>query len=247
MKKIMTFITMFILTTNLFANQIPRSLATDSRVKVVAYDPENIVSIHGSHFVSTAIFMAKNEHIVNVDIGDQLAWEIAIAPNSKNVMFVKPKLPDSDTNMTVLTDKRIYRFHLMTHQHNASSKGAVYSIQFRYADEERLALQQEIGGLQHSLMGSVPTNAVSWNYDYSFYGTKRLAPIQVVDNGTFTVFKFAKNTPIPAIFAVDKYRNEAMVNFSVQGNYVFVQGIKRQYSLRNGTDVTTIYNDNYAF
>lgn len=247
MKKIMMLFALLLVTTSIFANQHPRGLASDSRVKVVAYDPDNIVSVRGSHFVSTAIFMAKNEHIMNVDIGDQLAWEITIAPDAKNVMFIKPKLPDSDTNMTVLTDKRVYRFHLVTHQNNASSNGAIYSIQFRYPDEERMVLQQEIGGLQHALMGSIPTNAVKWNYDYSFYGSKRLAPIQVVDNGTFTVFKFAKNTPIPAIFAVDKHRNEAMVNFSVQDNYVFVQGIKRQYTLRNGSDVTTIYNDAYAF
>lgn len=227
----------------IFANQLPKGLSTDKRVKMVAYDGNNIVSLHGSHLVSTAVFLNPQEKILSVNVGDSLAWDIVV-PEAKNVLFIKPKLEESDTNMTILTDKRVYRFHIFTmKEDDAYSGNATYSIQFKYPEEEQAALQDQINMMQPALMNGAPTDAVSWNFDYSFYGSTNIAPIQAVDNGTFTVFKFPKNAPIPAIFSVDSHQNESLVNFRVQGNYVFIQGVHHQYTLRNGEDVTTVYDD----
>lgn len=118
------------------ANQMPKGLATDKRVKIVSYDSNDIVSLHGSHLVSTAIFLNPQEKITSVNVGDAIAWEIVVS-NAKNVLFVKPKLPESDTNMTILTDKRVYRFHIFTQAaDDAYSGNAIYSVQFNYPEEE---------------------------------------------------------------------------------------------------------------
>lgn len=241
-----SFLILSLLAPIAFANQLPRGLATDERVKVVAYNRDDIVSIHGSHLVSTAVFLNKNEKIINIDIGDQLAWEVSIATAADNVLFIKPKLPRSDTNLTVLTDKRAYQFHLFTHDgDHPKSRQATYSIQFTYPDEEKIQLTDEMNNFQKNFLGNHHNDALQWNYAYSFYGSKKLAPIQAVDNGTFTVFKFSQHTPIPAIFAVDARRHEAMVNGKTQGDYVFIQGVRHQYTLRNGEEVTTVYNDHF--
>lgn len=237
----------FLMVHPVFANQSPKGLATDKRVKIVAYDSNDIVSLHGSHLVSTAVFLNPQDKIVSVNVGDAIAWDIEYSPEARNVLFIKPKLPESDTNMTVLTDKRVYRFHIFTTPNDDSDSGnATYSIQFKYPEEEQAAFQDQINMMQPTLMGGVPTDATSWNFNYSFYGSTNIAPIQAVDNGTFTVFKFPKSAPIPAIFSVDRHQNESLVNFRVQGNYVFIQGVRHQYTLRNGEDVTTVYNDAVA-
>lgn len=227
-----------------WGNQNPRGLATDNRIKIVSYNANDIVTIHGSHFVSTAVYLDKNEAIIHIDIGDPLAWKVAPSKDVPYVLFVEPQLPQSDTNMTVLTTKRAYQFRLFTRYGDTpQSSNVIFSLKFRYPDEERWQFENDLKQLQHGFMGDTSNNAVRWNYDYSFYGAKRIAPIQAVDNGTFTIFKFSKNTIIPAIFAVDNYRNESLVNFRVEGDYVFVQGVRHQFTLRNGQDVTTVYND----
>jgi type IV secretion system protein VirB9 len=232
---------------NVYAKQNPRGLATDTRIKVVAYDQNNVVTIHGSHFVSTAIYFGKSETILHVDIGDLLAWKASPSKDIPYAIFIEPQLPQSDTNMTVITNKRTYQFQLITRTDDTSrSHDVIYALQFKYPDEEKNQFEGELNNLQRSFLGNSVNDAVHWNYDYSFYGSKRIAPVQAVDNGTYTIFKFAKHEAVPAIFAVDAHQNESLVNFRVEGDYVFVQGVRHQYTFRNGDEVTTVYNDSFS-
>ena len=149
--------------------------------------------------------------------------------------------------MTVITNKHIYQFHLMTNDgDNSRSPKVIYALQFKYPEEEKAQFEIELYSLQRTFVGNNVNDAVNWNYNYSFYGSKQIAPIQTVDNGTFTIFKFSKHSVMPAIFSVDSHRNESLVNFRVEGDYVFVQGVKHQYTLRNGEEVTTVYNDSFS-
>lgn len=247
MRKILLLLISLFCVATTWANQVPRGLATDNRIKIVAYNANDVVTIHGSHFVSTAVYLDKNESILHVDVGDPLAWKVTPSKDAPYILFLEPQLPQSDTNMTVITTKRSYQFRLFTnHGDTPQSKNVIFSLKFNYPEEEQAQFESELAGLQRSFLDNAPNNAVKWNYNYSFYGSKRLAPIQAVDNGTFTIFKFPKNTIVPGIFAVDGHRNESLVNFRVEGDYVFIQGIRHQYTLRNGEDVTTVYNDSIS-
>lgn len=230
-----------------FASQKPRSMATDNRVKVVAYDPDNIVRLVGSHLVATGIRFSSKESIISIVNGDPIAWTTSVNKVTPYILYIKPILPSSDTNMTVITDKRTYQFHLVTTPNDtASSNGVIYMLTFKYPEEEKAKMEQELSSLQKTFAGNNLGDPIHWNYDYSFYGSTKLAPIQAVDNGTYTVFKFRRNEPVPAIFAVDGQQNESLLNFRVQGDYVFVQGVRHQYTMRNGSDVTTVYNDSFG-
>lgn len=116
---------------------------------------------------------------------------------------------------------------------------------FKYPEEEKAQLQQELNGFAKTLTGGAPVNLIPLNNNYTFYGSKKIAPIQAVDNGQFTLFKFAKNTPIPAIFSVDDHQNESIVNFNTHDDTVYIQGVHRLYTFRNGDDVTSVYNENF--
>jgi type IV secretion system protein VirB9 len=246
-KALMLVLTFCIIPGISLANQNPMSLATDNRVKIVSYNPDDVVTVVGNHLVDTEIQFNQNEQILDVDIGDPLAWDTSTNKAIPFVLFVKPKLIDSDTNMTVITNQRIYRFHLVTSSVDTpTSKNVSYAINFDYPEEDKTQLTQAFTNLQQTFSGSTTLSTpVSWNFNYDYVGSKNIAPIQAVDNGTFTIFKFKKNTVVPGIFAVDKSQNESLVNFRVQGDYVFIQGVNRQYTLRNGKDVTTVYNENF--
>lgn len=248
MKKIILIAACFttLFCTLVFAAQKPRGIATDNRIKIIAYDSNDIVNITGSHLVATGIRFDDSETIVSIVNGDPIAWTTSVNKVTPYIVYIKPILPSSNTNMTVVTNKHTYQFHLVTTPNDtASSNNVTYMLTFKYPEQEKAKMEQELMVLQKTFVGDFPGNPVHWNYNYSFYGSTKLAPIQAVDNGTYTVFKFRRNEPIPAIFAVDIKQNESLLNFRVQGDYVFVQGVRHQYTMRNGDDVTTVYNDNF--
>jgi type IV secretion system protein VirB9 len=81
------------------------------------------------------------------------------------------------------------------------------------------------------------------NFRYSWSGSPPTKPLRVFDNGEFTYFAFADGQSVPAIFSVDADGNEALVNHHVRGEYVVVERLGSQFSLRSGDFVTCIFND----
>ncbi len=251
MKKLVLYfivsVTVILFSLPIFANENPSSLATDPRMKIVVYNPRDVVTIVGNHLITTDIDFASDENIVSVELGDSLAWTVSVPKNTHNILSIKPILPSSDSNLTVITDERIYHFRLLTSPNDSPhSRDVTYSIQFKYLDNNN-GISEDFTSFArlNNLNGSM--QPLTWNENYSFTGSRNIAPIKAADNGTFTVFKFANNVPIPAIFAVDSKRNESLLNTHTQGNYVFVQGVYHQYTFRNGSDVTSVYNDSYSY
>lgn len=242
--RLLYLLLLFALSAASFAGKLPKSLPHDDRLKVVAFDTNDVVTIKGCHLISTSIQFSKDEKITNVDIGDPLAWSVSVNKSAPYLLSVKPTLPTSNTNMTITTDAHLYRFQLLTSPTATStSKDVTYAVQFHYPDEEKARLTQRLSALQHSFFGFNPKKPMSWNDHYTYVGAPMLAPVKALDNGAVTVFEFKEHGVIPAIFAVDRFRNESLVNFHVQGNTVYIQKVAHQFTLRSGSDVTTVYNE----
>ena len=65
------------------------------------------------------------------------------------------------------------------------------------------------------------------------------------DDGHATYFAFRQGEDYPAIFAVDADGGEAVVNSHMRDGYVVVDRIARGFVLRQGGEVTRIFNDGY--
>lgn len=212
------------------AESVPRRVAADQRVKVVMYDPNNIVILKGKYGYQTQIIFSASESIQNVSIGDSMAWQVVPASNN---LFVKP-VAASKTNMTVLTNLNSYNFQLDSLDSNVSP---TYKLQFNYND----------GGYDtsHGANAIATFDPAKLNWKYSFTGDKSLVPSEVFDNGQFTYFKFKTDgmNHMPSVFIVDKDRKESLVNYHMQGEYMVVNSVAKQFTLRDGSYVTSIYND----
>jgi len=212
------------------AESVPRHVVADTRVKRVMYDPNNVVVLKGRYGYQTQITFAANETVQSVSIGDSMAWQAV--PVSNN-LFIKPVV-SSKTNMTVLTNVNSYSFQLDSLNPDVSP---TYKLQFVYQE----------GGFDPA--GN--TNAVATfdpkklNWKYSFTGDKFLAPKEAFDNGQFTYLKFKNDgmSHLPSVFIVDKERNETLVNFHMQGEYMVINSVAKQFTLRDGAYVTSVYND----
>jgi type IV secretion system protein VirB9 len=72
-----------------------------------------------------------------------------------------------------------------------------------------------------------------------------LYPMKIFDDGEFTYFEFKeKGGVIPAIFLVDNNNYESLINFRMVGNYLVMEAISSRFTMRNGSDVVCVFNEN---
>ena len=206
----------------------PHRIAADSHIKVVQYDPNNVVLLNGQYGYQTQITFAPNETVQNVSLGDSMAWQAVPVANH---LFLKP-VAASKTNMTVLTTANSYNFQLDSQQQNGAP---TYKLQFVYPQ----------GGFnasgQSNAVATFEPDKLNWKYSYT--GNTSLVPVSVFDNSKFTFFKFKDSSRLPSIFIVDQHRNETLVNYHMQGEYLVVNSVAKQFTLRDGETVTTVYNN----
>ncbi len=230
MKKIITLACLCLMT-SAYAEVTPRGIAADSRVKIVMYDPNNVVLLKERYGYQTQISFGSDETVQSVSVGDSSAWQVV--PVSNN-LFIKP-VSVSKTNMTVLTNVNSYNFQLDSTDNNAR---LTYKLQFTYP-----SLGYDESGRSNSIATVKPENL---NWKYSFTGSRDLAPLEAFDDGKFTYLKFRENgmSHLPSVFVVDKDKNETLVNYHMQGDYMVVNSVAKEFTFRDGSTVTSVYNDN---
>lgn len=235
----------------------PQRGAYDARVRVVDYNPANVVRLTTFYGVSTHIQFGDGEIIKDIATGDDQAW--ALVPRSGNHLFIKPRATNADTNLTVITNKRVYQFALMVRDSDRKNQEAwrdpnlVFSLSFRYPDEE-LAKQQAIAkaekeqAVKRDVQSRLETaKSEVRNYDYWLAGALEVSPTEVHDNGRFTRLVFGNNRDMPAIYAVDSEGEESMINTNVEGNAIVVHRVYRKLILRKGNYVACLVNKSFDF
>jgi len=234
-----------------FAVEKPRALATDKRIKVVAYQANNVVPIQASNLINTQIIFGANESIINYQSGDPAAWSTNVNQYVRNVLNIKPTILGSKTDLDVITEdtsgqKRFYRFALSSSQKEAAKHNVVYAVQFVYPEE---AKRKALAALQYhreetESIINASKNPSDYNWDYSFSGARTIMPLHVFDDGKFTYFQLRPNQPVPAIFAVNNSKGEeSVVNYRRMGNTIVVEVISPQFTLRDGQyAVASVFN-----
>jgi len=225
----------------------PRSLSLDNRIKQVVFQENNVVPVTATTFNTTQLVFGKNEAILAVENGDLDAWTVDIQSAIPNMLFLKPTVVDSNTNMTVITNKHTYYFQLNSVDITKKKPKLTYAIHFSYPAELKKALAKKIEKVrrQRKALLNQPRRPKDYHWDYSFHGDKAILPLSVYDDGRFTYFELRPNQIVPAIFSVDdKKGNEAVVNTQIEGDTIIVKRIAPQFTLRNGPyHVASIFNE----
>lgn len=224
------------------ALQVPKSLPSDTRIKVVTYDPNNVVKIVGHFGYQTFIVLGPGEEVMDLGGGDTEAWDIGVATNG-NSIFIKPKAPDPATNLTVVTNKRHYNFDLVAYPRN--SKDKYYMVRFRYPDEEARARAAKGGKARTEALLSTATGTKPHNLNYWVQGADSLTPNAAWDDGVFTYIRFAANREFPAVFYAIEDDEESLVNTHIEGDLLVVERIAKKLVLRKGNLVACIFNESY--
>lgn len=225
-----------------YASQSPVSKSTDPRVKTVIYHPDQVYEITTAFGVATTIEFAQGEEVTGVSLGDPTVWQIVPIGHTLNV---KPIGLNPDTNLTVWTNQRLYLFHLKSLspeiENNQVKKASLqqdllYLLKFIYQDQYNFPTQ--VG------FSSNPFVPECINENYSVYGSKKLSPQYVCDDGEFTYLQFSDYQERPAVFLVDEYGYEYALNTRQQDDYHVITRIGAQFTLRHGDLVSSLFNEN---
>jgi type IV secretion system protein VirB9 len=228
---------------SLHALEKPRALTTDPRIKVVRYQPNNVIEIQANTFTATHVIFSEEEVIQTIQNGDLGAWTVTVQKDLPNMLFLKPTLVDSNTNMTVITNQRTYYFHLKSHPEANTAQSSIYALHFIYPRPALPLLNLSHNKKQDAL--NISPHAKQNNWDYSFHGARLIMPLHIFDDGQFTYMQLRPGQPVPAIFAVDNPAGkESVVNYRREKDYLIVQQIAPQFTLRQGRhQVVSVFNN----
>jgi type IV secretion system protein VirB9 len=228
------------LATNVCASQTPRFLGVEKKFRSYIYNPNDVYRYLGHYTYQGFVEFEEGETISTISMGDASLW---LFEHLGNRLFLKPVGDgNSETNMTVITSKKIYHFELTAKEaRNINDKDLIFVIKFVYPDEK----DKNIIEFPKSPPSDEPNmrDLSVYNFNYQYTGEQEIAPIKVFDNGEFTYMQFSrKNAEIPAIFSVDASGFESLVNFRAAGDYIIVEKVGPQFTLRSGSSIICVYN-----
>lgn len=213
--------------------------ATDTRIRTIAYDSNEIVRIIGKSGIQSTIEFSDDERIENVAVGDSAAWQIT--PNRRaSLLFVKPLAARSRTNMTVVTDHRTYMFDLV-----AGDKwtAPVYALKFSYPNEKKAEPLKPVqqAAATPSPQQTATMTAEKLHFDWNTKGNGKLLPSRVFDDGASLYLAWNKETPLPAILTQSEDRKEGPVNYRMSGEYIVISPIPANLVLRYGSKYALLW------
>jgi len=212
--------------TKVQAAKEPRALVTDSRIKQVLYDPNQIYEIVGTYGYETTIEFATDEYVVGETFGDSIAWQTL---KKFNHLYIKPVEPNAVGNMTVVTNKHTYFFNL-----NSSSDDMTLVVRFKYP-ATLMEMSPDSTSHQRGDKNRKAADPAMINLNYAAAGHKATIQLsRVFDDGEFTYFQFDSNAEIPSFYLVGEDGTESIVNVHREGAYMVVERTARRFTLRNG-------------
>jgi type IV secretion system protein VirB9 len=224
-----------------FATRESRPIQIDHRVHQIIYQTDAVFKYTGHYRYASQIEFAHDEEIKTISMGDSTAW--LLNPSGFR-LFLKPIEQDATTNMTIITNKRTYLFELHAREtDDIDDKDMVFITRFVYpAGDDK-------GQTVSNYLDAVPSpesDPGKYNLKYSISGSDVIAPIRIFDDGQFTYFQFRnKNADIPAFFLTDDKGNEALINYRTRGDYIVVERVAKQFTLRHGKLIVCVFNETW--
>jgi type IV secretion system protein VirB9 len=185
----------------------------DPRLQTIIYDPDQVVQLLVAQGYQLMVSFAPGERIETIAVGDSTAWQVTANKRGEH-LFVKAIQPGNATNLTVVTDARVYAFELIGGYGGADM---AYAVRFVYAHEA----------------ASPPVKVVAQHgYRYRLSGARAIKPQSVLVDGATTIVEWPDNASLPAIFKVDDDGDETLVNSEVKDGRFVIEGTPRKLVFR---------------
>jgi type IV secretion system protein VirB9 len=184
----------------------------DPRVRTVEYTADQVIRIEGAPGYELMIELAPDEETTSVAVGDSSAWQVT-ANRAGTHLILKAIQSGVATNMTVVTNVRVYHFDLAP-----AFAPTIYTLRFRYPPPP-------------PTIASAPSPSGLINR-YKISGTRTLWPSSMGDDGERTFIEWPKGADLPAVFALDANGKETLVNGMMRDDRLVIDSVAARLVFR---------------
>ena len=186
----------------------PRPGPGDPRLQTVDYAPDQVVVLEAAPGYQLTVELAPDEQIENVAVGDSSAWQVT-ANRRGDRLFIKPLQAGVPTNMTVITNSRLYAIDLVPL--SSPSPDMAYTVRFNYPEPEAETADD--------------ATATAEEGRYRLSGDRRLRPSGISDDGTHTFIEWPRDRALPAVYGVDSGGTEMLVNGMMRDDVFVIDAV----------------------
>jgi type IV secretion system protein VirB9 len=105
-------------------------ITTDSRIRTLVYNPNEVYELKFYYNYQSFIEYSEDEEIEMISVGEAFAWRLT--PAGKR-LFIRPLEIAAHTNMTIITNRRIYHFDIRSDEFTGKAdEDLVYTVRFFY-------------------------------------------------------------------------------------------------------------------
>ena len=193
----------------------PKPGSGDPRIQSIDYTPDQVYQLQGSPGYAVTVELSPDEQVENVAVGDSNAWQVT-SNHRGDHLFVKA-LQAVPTNMTVITNIRLYNFELVP-----GSPGEIaYTVRFHYPSPTDAAT-------------AAADDAPSANGEgrYRIGGDRGLRPSAISDDGRHTYISWPRDRSIPAVYALNEAGKETLVNGMMRDDVFVIDSVSQKLVFR---------------
>ncbi len=227
-----------------FAENIPLRGSVDSRVRVAAYNGEEVYKLRGFVGYQIDLEFEAGEIFTGLGAGDLEGLSFV---GQDNHLFLKPKAAKVATNLTVLTSRRHYQFDYVALPQRPliDDQEVIYALRFTYPPLPSQSAAEAAAKLLDAQLGNASATRPQ-NVDYWYCGRPTLRPVAASDDGVHTRLRFAANAELPAIFVLNEDGSESLLNFSMDAGDIILHRVARQFILRRGKLTGCVVNQGFV-
>jgi type IV secretion system protein VirB9 len=232
-------ILLIIVAAHAVAAETPARGPVDARIRVAAYNPEQVYRLTGVVGYQIDLEFEPGESYVGIGGGDLEGVTLGAFDNH---LLLKPKAVNVGTNLTVFTNRRHYHFDYSASGRRSDPEEMIYAVRFTYPPPAKAgpSAEERIEADLAQAQSGRPRNI-----DYWFCGDEAVKPVAASDDGVHTRLTFGAREELPAIFVRNDDASESLLNFSLEEGDVVVHRVARRFVLRRGKLTGCIVNKGF--
>lgn len=213
-------------------------LSGDARLVTFDYDPDNTYLVLTKPRAVTHLEFPEEDRVQTMAAGDTTNWEFSPTKDRRHI-FIKARIENASTTMTVITEKRSYQFVI-----RATGEGSKWYQRVTWRLPNTVLLDEEPASVlarpsrkdvEPSTDGGMSINPEKIRSNYVIEGNAPFRPVSVFDDGKMMWLQLPPGLQeLPIVLATDESGEYMLVNYIPKGDYLLIQRLVEKMVLKIG-------------
>jgi type IV secretion system protein VirB9 len=209
-------------------------------IQVYPWTEGALYRLYASPEKVSTVALQPGEELTDVSTGDTVRWVVGDTVSGQGGarrvhLLVKPTLPDLQTNLVILTDRRTYHLELVS-----TRQSYMASVSWTYPADSLIALHKQNAAATEAdeRIADRGVRLDNLNFRYRIEGDDPpWRPLRAFDDGRKVYIQMPSGLPqgeAPPLFVAGADGRPALVNYRVRGTYYIVDRMFAAAELRLG-------------